>query len=109
MSRYLLDTNIINNATKAAPSHSLLAWMAEQVDKKAAHMWAGIMANGKAAGRSRSALDTIIAATATANACTVLKDNQEEFDGIETLNPIRSPAPACIGIAIQRDEGQLNG
>ena len=33
MSRYLLDTNIISNATKAAPSESLLAWMAEQVDE----------------------------------------------------------------------------
>ena len=33
MSRYLLDTNIINNVTKPAPSESLLAWMAEQADE----------------------------------------------------------------------------
>lgn len=33
MSRYLLDTNIISNVTKTAPSESLLAWMAEQVDE----------------------------------------------------------------------------
>jgi predicted nucleic acid-binding protein len=33
MSRYLLDTNIISNVTKPAPSDSLLAWMAEQVDE----------------------------------------------------------------------------
>lgn len=33
MSRYLLDTSIISNVTKTAPSESLLAWMAEQVDE----------------------------------------------------------------------------
>lgn len=33
MSRYLLDTSIISNVTKTAPSKSLLAWMAEQVDE----------------------------------------------------------------------------
>ena len=32
MSRSLLDTNIISNATKPAPSPALLAWMAEQND-----------------------------------------------------------------------------
>ena len=31
--RYLLDTNIISNVTKPAPSKSLLAWMAEQNDE----------------------------------------------------------------------------
>jgi toxin FitB len=30
--RYLLDTNILSNITKASPSESLLAWMAEQND-----------------------------------------------------------------------------
>ena len=33
MTRYLLDTNIISNVTKPAPSKSLLAWMAAQVDE----------------------------------------------------------------------------
>lgn len=33
MSRYLLDTNIISNATKPAPSESLLTWMARQSDE----------------------------------------------------------------------------
>jgi hypothetical protein len=32
VTRYLLDTNIISNATKPAPSPALLAWMAEQND-----------------------------------------------------------------------------
>ena len=32
MTRYLLDTNIISNVTKPAPSPALLAWMAEQND-----------------------------------------------------------------------------
>lgn len=32
MSRYLLDTNIISNATKPFPSKTLLAWMEDQAD-----------------------------------------------------------------------------
>jgi len=32
VSRSLLDTNIISNATKPAPSEALVAWMAEQSD-----------------------------------------------------------------------------
>jgi len=32
VTRYLLDTNIISNVTKPAPSTALLAWMAEQND-----------------------------------------------------------------------------
>jgi predicted nucleic acid-binding protein len=31
--RYLLDTNIISNATKPAPSQSLIEWMAKQPDE----------------------------------------------------------------------------
>ena len=33
MTRYLLDTNIISNVTKPAPSGALLAWMSEQADE----------------------------------------------------------------------------
>lgn len=32
MTRYLLDTNIISNATKPVPSESLIEWMASQPD-----------------------------------------------------------------------------
>lgn len=32
MTRYLLDTNIISNVTKPAPSAALLVWMEEQAD-----------------------------------------------------------------------------
>ena len=138
--RYLLDTNIISNVTKPAPSEALLAWMAEQddldlyissltvaeirrgvlekpagkrrkdleawfsgpegpqalfagrviaFDERAALVWAILMAGGKARGRPRSALDTMIAAIAVANACVVVTDNEKDFDGIETVNPMR--------------------
>lgn len=33
MTRYLLDTNIISNVTKPAPSPALLAWLADQADE----------------------------------------------------------------------------
>lgn len=50
MTRYLLDTNILSNVTKAAPSPALLAWMAEQPDDSlfisalaVAEIWRGIL------------------------------------------------------------------
>ncbi|CAH2401027.1 type II toxin-antitoxin system VapC family toxin [Mesorhizobium escarrei] len=139
--RYLLDTNIISNFTKPAPSPSLVAWMAEQsdedlfiasltlaeirrgvlekpagkrrdqldawfsgpqgpqtlfagrvlpFDETAGLVWARMMADGKAKGRPRSGLDTIIAAVAEANGCVVVADNERDFEGNEILNPLRS-------------------
>jgi len=40
------------------------------------------MAEGKVAGRPRSALDMIIAAVASANACIVVTDNEKDFAGL---------------------------
>ena len=139
--RYLLDTNIISNFTKPAPSESLIAWMAEQsdedlfiasltlaeirkgvlekppgkrrdqldawlsgpqgpqalfagrilsFDEKAGLTWAELMAEGKANGRPRSSLDTIIAAIAVTNDCVVVTDNERDFAGIDIVNPIRA-------------------
>jgi toxin FitB len=58
-------------------------------DEKAGLAWAGLMADGRARGRPRSALDTIIAAIAQANDCVVVTDNEKEFEGIDVLNPMR--------------------
>jgi predicted nucleic acid-binding protein len=58
-------------------------------DEAAALIWARLMADGKARGRQRSALDTIIAAVAEANGCVVVTDNEKDFDGIEIVNPLR--------------------
>lgn len=62
MTRYLLDTNIISNATKQAPSESLLGWMAEQSDEDlfiasltVAEIWAGVLE--KPAGKKRAQLE----------------------------------------------------
>jgi len=138
--RYLLDTNILSNLMKPAPSATLMEWMAEQVDQdlfiasltvaeirrgildkppgkrrdeleawfaghegpqalfagrvlpfdeKAGLVWARLMSDGRHKGRSRSALDTIIAAVAEANGCTVVTDNEKDFAGIDVINPIR--------------------
>ena len=137
---YLIDTNIISNVTKPAPSTSLVAWIAEQADEdlfissltiaeirrgvleapagrkrdalnawfagpegpsalfagrvlpfdeKASLVWARLMAEGTARGRPRNALDTIIAATAEANDCIVVTDNERDFSGVECINPLR--------------------
>ena len=139
--RYLLDTNIISNVTKPAPSEALVAWMADQIDQdlyisaltvaeicrgvlekpkgkrrneleawfagpegpqalfagrvlpfdeKAGLAWAKLMADSKARGRPRSALDTIIAAIAEANDCVVVTDNEKDFEGVEVINPLRA-------------------
>lgn len=139
--RFLLDTNIISNVTKPAPSDALIAWMADQsdqdlyissltvaeiqrgvletpagkrrqqlqawfagpegpqalfagrvlpFDEKAGLVWAKLMADGKARGRPRSALDTIIAAVADANECVVVTDNERDFEGVEIINPLKA-------------------
>ena len=58
-------------------------------DDKAALIWARLMAEGKAAGRPRSALDMIIAAVAGANDCVVVTDNGKDFADIQFINPLR--------------------
>lgn len=62
MTRYLLDTNIISNATKPAPSPSLIAWMADQNDEDLfissltiAEIWRGVLE--KPAGKKRNQLE----------------------------------------------------
>ena len=47
------------------------------------------MAEGTMMGRSRSALDMIIAAVAEANDCVVVTDNERDFAGLEFVNPMR--------------------
>jgi predicted nucleic acid-binding protein len=61
--RCLLDTNIISNVLKPAPSETLIAWMAEQADEDlfitsltVAEIWAGILE--KPAGKKRALLES---------------------------------------------------
>jgi len=140
VTRYLLDTNIISNATKPVPSKRLIEWLAGQpdgalfiasltlaevqrgllemprsrkrkeleewflgpegppalfagrvlpFDDKAALVWARLMAEGKRAGRPRSALDMIVAAIGEAHDCVLVTDNEKNFAGLKVVNPIR--------------------
>jgi hypothetical protein len=57
-------------------------------DESAALIWARLMAEGKAKGRPRSALDTIVAAVAETNACVVVTDNERDFADVEVINPL---------------------
>ena len=59
-------------------------------DERAALVWARLMADGKAKGRPRSALDMIVAAVAEANDCLVVTGDEKDFAGIEIFNPMRS-------------------
>jgi predicted nucleic acid-binding protein len=58
-------------------------------DEKAGLIWARLMADGKAKGRPRSALDMIIAAIAEANGCVIVTDNEKDFAGLKFVNPLR--------------------
>ncbi|OYX73991.1 MAG: VapC toxin family PIN domain ribonuclease [Caulobacter sp. 32-67-35] len=69
---------------------TLFAGRVLSFDEKAALIWGRLMAEGTAAGRPRSALDTIIAAIAEAHDCTVVTDNESHFAGIPILNPLRA-------------------
>ncbi|WP_372088555.1 type II toxin-antitoxin system VapC family toxin (plasmid) [Tistrella mobilis] len=68
---------------------SLFAGRVLPFDDKTGLIWAHLMAEGKAAGRPRSGLDMIIAATARANDCLVVTDNEKDFAGIPFINPMR--------------------
>ena len=61
--RYLLDTNILSNVTKPAPSEGLLAWLSDQVDTDlfiasltVAEIRRGVLE--KPAGKKRNQLET---------------------------------------------------
>jgi predicted nucleic acid-binding protein len=63
VTRYLLDTNIINNVTKPHPSEALLAWLEEQLDADlfiasltVAEIWRGVLE--KPRGKKRDQLET---------------------------------------------------
>jgi predicted nucleic acid-binding protein len=66
--RYLLDTNILSNIVKPAPSESLLAWMRDQVDADlfiaaltVAEIGRGVLE--KPAGKKRDQLDAWFSGT----------------------------------------------
>ena len=58
-------------------------------DERAGLIWARLMAEGKAEGRPRSALDMILAAVAEVNDCVVVTENERDFRGLEIVNPLR--------------------
>lgn len=58
-------------------------------DEQAGLVWARLMAEGRKKGRPRSALDTIIAATAEVNGCVVVTDNESDFSDVRLINPLR--------------------
>lgn len=63
MTRYLLDTNILSNVVKPAPSQALLDWMSDQADEDLfiasltlAEIRRGVLEKPK--GRKRSQFET---------------------------------------------------
>ena len=58
-------------------------------DSKAAKVWAVMTSEAEAQGKSMSAFDSIIAATARANGCKLVTRNVKDFHhaGIEVIDP----------------------
>jgi len=58
-------------------------------DSKAAKVWAEMTSQAQAHGKPMAAFDSIIAATARANGCTLVTRNVKDFSsaGLELLNP----------------------
>jgi len=57
-------------------------------DVPAALIWSRLMAEGKARGRPRNALDMIIAAIGETQGCTIVTGNEKDFEGVEFFNPL---------------------
>ena len=68
---------------------ALFAGRVLSFDEPAALIWARLMTDGKAAGRPRSAIDTIIAAVAEANNCVVVTSTGKDLAGVEFINSRR--------------------
>ena len=68
---------------------SLFAGRVLPFDEVAALTWARLMADGRAKGKPRSEIDMFIAAIAQTHDCVVVTDNERDFAGIDTLNPLR--------------------
>ncbi len=69
---------------------SLFAGRVLPFDEIAALAWARLMADGRARGKPRSQIDMFIAAIAQTNDCIVVTDNERDFAGIATINPLRA-------------------
>lgn len=59
-------------------------------DERAGLLWAKLMADGTASDQPRSGLDMIIASVASANNCVIVTDNEQDFLGLEIVNPLRN-------------------
>ena len=87
MDDYLAAEFRRQTAAQRAPAYQHLRRALQHAIEQGA--LARFMADGKSSGRTRSALDTIIAAVAEANGCVVVTDNEKDFAGVEIINPLR--------------------
>lgn len=62
-------------------------------DERAGLVWAAPMADGKARGRPRDALDMILAAVAAVHGCIIVTNNDRDFAGLRSVNPPRGIVP----------------
>ncbi|WP_342153840.1 type II toxin-antitoxin system VapC family toxin [Methylorubrum sp. SB2] len=63
-------------------------------DQEAALIWAVLMAEGRAIGRPRDAIDMMIAAIAQVRGFVIVTDNERDFAGLGFINPLRQGTEA---------------
>ena len=88
---------MISPVTKCSPSESLLAWIAEQGDEDPfialvtaeirVACWKGAQAVS-VTSLMHGVLDSIIAAIAESSDCVVITDNENDFPGLNIINPL---------------------
>ncbi|OEC97332.1 MULTISPECIES: PIN domain-containing protein [unclassified Rhizobium] len=59
-------------------------------DENAALIWAQLMADGRTMGRQRDPMDMLIASVAVANECVIATHNEDDFWGLDIINPLRT-------------------
>ena len=60
-------------------------------DAQAALAWARLLAEGRATGKARSAMDMMVAAIAETNGCIVATDNERHFRAVvDFINPLKA-------------------
>jgi len=89
----VLDTNVVSEVMRVAPSTRVLDWLDRQELSTAAYTYSQIMALRKKMGRPLSAFDGQIAAIAIANNFAVATHNVSDFDGLtlHVIDPFQEP------------------
>jgi hypothetical protein len=76
--RYLVDANVLSEATKPNPDSRVVEWLRRN-ERSIGVRWAQLLADLRRHGKPMSIKDSLIAATALAHDLTLVTLNQRDF------------------------------